>query len=89
MRQELFKKEDYRNALREHVSILDCLEGARNCLQEGEFEKTLLFIKDINKSLDVLLKLAEKQKHEKEMKELLNRLVLAGIDVMVVKRHVQ
>ena len=87
MRQELFRKQDYHTALREHASILDCGKAIEDCVKTGDLEDAVHFVRDINNSLVVLERLADKQKKEIEMKQLLNRLVAAGINVMVVKRH--
>lgn len=89
MRQELFRKEDYHQALREHASIMDCGKAIEDCVQMGDLEEALLFVRDINKSLEMLKKLAEKKQVEDQVKSLLDQLVAAGVNVMVVKRHVQ
>lgn len=89
MRQELFKRQDYHAALREHASIMDCGKAIEDCVQTGDLEEALLFVRDINKSLETLKKLAEKKQIEDQVKSLLDKLVAAGINVMVVKRNVQ
>ncbi|MDI2588087.1 hypothetical protein OR571_13415 [Psychrobacillus sp. NEAU-3TGS] len=87
MKPELFRREDYHAALREHASIMDCSKAIEDCVRCGDLKEALMFVRDINKSLEVLKRLAEKQKKETEMKQLLDRLVAAGINVMVVRRH--
>lgn len=89
LRPELYRKQDYHTALREHASILDCTKAVENSIQSGELEEAQLFVKDINKSLEALKQLEKKKQQENDMKLLLERLVAAGIDVMVVKRYVQ
>lgn len=89
MRQELFRNKDYHTALREHASILDCGKAIEDCMKTGDLEEALMFVRDINKSLEELKRLAELKQREKEMKRMLDRLVAAGINVMVVKRNVQ
>jgi hypothetical protein len=88
MRQELFRKQDYHSALREHASILDCGQAIEDCMKTGDIREALMFVRDINNSLETLKRLAEKQKRENEMKQLLDKLVAAGINVMMVKRNV-
>ncbi|WP_144511534.1 hypothetical protein [Bacillus sp. FJAT-22090] len=88
MRQELFRKQDYHEALREHSSILDCSKAIEDCVKSGDLNEALLFVRDINKSLEALKRLAEKKVAGDQVKSLLDQLVLAGVNVMVVKRHV-
>lgn len=89
LREDLFKKEDYHAALREHASILDCSKAIEECLKTGDLEEALLLVRDINKSLETLRNLANRKMLESQMKGLLDDLVAAGVNVMVVKRHVQ
>ncbi|MFJ8064868.1 hypothetical protein ACIQYS_09565 [Psychrobacillus sp. NPDC096426] len=87
MRQELFRKQDYHAALREHASILDCSKAIEDCVRTGDLKEALMFIRGMNNSLEALKRLAEKKVKENEMKLLLDQLVAAGINVMVVRRH--
>lgn len=89
MKPDLFRKQDYHAALREHASILDCGKAIEDCVKTGDLEEALLFVRDINKSLETLKVLADKKKMDLKVKSMLDQLVAAGIDVMVVKRHVQ
>ena len=89
MKPELYRKQDYHMALREHASIMYCSKAIEDCMQTGDIEEALLFVKDINKSLDALKQLAKKKQQENDVKLLLERLVAAGVDVMVVKRYVE
>ena len=89
MRPELFKKEDYHIALREHASILDCGKAIEDCVKTGDLKEALMYVRDINNSLETLKKLAEKKMTEDNIKTLLDQLVAAGVNVMVVQRHVQ
>lgn len=89
VREDLFKKEDYHAALREHASILDCSKAIEDCVKTGDLEEALLFLQDINKSLVMLKKLANRKMLESQMKDLLDELVAAGVNVMVVRRNVQ
>lgn len=89
MKPDLFRKQDYHAALREHASILDCAKAIEDCVKTGDLEEALLFVQDINKSLETLKGLADKKKMDLKVKSMLDQLVAAGIDVMVVKRHVR
>ncbi|MEK4085646.1 YqaH family protein [Psychrobacillus sp. FSL K6-1415] len=89
MNQNLFKKEDYHAALREHSSILDCGKAIEDCVKTGDLKEALMFVQDINNSLETLKRMAEKKMVEDNMKTLLDQLVTAGVNVMVVRRHVQ
>ena len=89
MRQELFKKEDYHAALKEHSSILDCGKAIEDCVKTGDLKEALMNVQDINKSLETLKRLAEKKIANDRVKCLLDQLVEAGVNVMVVKRHAQ
>lgn len=89
MNKELFKKEDYHSALREHASILDCGKAIEDCVKTGDLKEALMLVRDINNSLETLKRLAEKKMVEDNMKTLLDQLVAAGFNVMAVKRHVQ
>lgn len=89
VREDLFKKEDYHAALREHASILDCSKAIEDCVKTGDLEEALAFVRDINNSLESLKKMANKKTLESQMKGILNDLVAAGINVMVVRRNVQ
>lgn len=87
MRQELFRKQDYHAALREHSSILDCSKAIEDCVRTGDLKEAVMFVRDMNNSLEALKRLAEKKVKENEMKLLLEQLIAAGINVMVVRRH--
>lgn len=89
MKPELFKKEDYHAALREHASILDCGKAIEDCVKTGDLKEALMYVKDINNSLETLKRLAEKKIANDRVKCLLGELVAAGVNVMVVKRHAQ
>lgn len=89
MNQELFKKEDYHAALREHASILDCGKAIEDCVKTGDLNEALMLVRDINNSLETLKRLAEKKMAEDNIKSLLDQLVAAGVNVMAVRRHVQ
>lgn len=89
MRLELFKKEDYHAALREHASILDCGKAIEDCVKTGDLKEALMYVQDINNSLETLKRLAEKKIANDRVKCLLDQLVAAGVNVMVVKRHAQ
>jgi flagellar biosynthesis regulator FlbT len=87
MIQDLFKKEDYHEALREHASILDCAKAIEDCVKTGDLKEALMLVRDINNSLETLKRLAEKKMVEDNMKTLLEQLVAAGVNVMAVRRH--
>lgn len=89
MKPELFKKEDYHTALREHASILDCGKAIEDCVKTGDLKEALMYVRDINNSLETLKKLAEKKMMDDKVKRLLDQLVAAGVNVMVVRRHVK
>ena len=89
MNQELFKKEDYYTAIREHASILDCGKAIEDCVKTGDLKEALMYVRDVNNSLETLKRLAEKKMADDKIKNLLDQLVAAGINVMVVKRYVQ
>ncbi|MEK5148805.1 hypothetical protein MKX53_17630 [Psychrobacillus sp. FSL K6-4615] len=88
MNQNLFKKEDYHAAVREHASILDCGKAIEDCVKTGDLKEALMFVQDINNSLETLKRLAEKKIAEDNIKTLLEQLVAAGVNVMAVRRHV-
>lgn len=87
MRTELFKKEDYHASLREHASILDCGKAIEDCVKTGDLKEALMYVRDINNSLETLKRLAEKKMVDDKVKSLLDQLIAAGINVMVVRRH--
>lgn len=87
MNRELFKNEDYHAAVREHASILDCGKAIEDCVKTGDLKEALMLVRDINNSLETLKRLTEKKMVEDNMKTLLDQLVAAGINVMVVRRH--
>ena len=89
MNQNLFKNEDYHEALREHASILDCGKAIEDCVKTGDFKEALMLVRDIDNSLETLKRLAEKKMVEDNMKTLLEQLVAAGVNVMAVRRNVQ
>lgn len=89
MKPELFRQQDYHVALREHASILDCGKAIEDCVKTGDLKEAISFVRDTNNSLETLKKLADKKVLESQMKSLLDDLVAAGVNVMVVKRHVQ
>ncbi|MER2169897.1 MAG: hypothetical protein ABS938_04590 [Psychrobacillus psychrodurans] len=89
MNQNLFKKEDYHAALREHASILDCGKAIEDCVKTGDLKEAFMLVRDINNSLETLKRLAEKKIADDNIKSLLDQLVAAGVNVMVVRRHVQ
>lgn len=88
MNQNLFKKEDYHAALREHSSILDCGKAIEDCVKTGDLKEALMLVRDINNSLETLKRLAEKKIAEDNVRSLLDQLVAAGVNVMAVRRHV-
>ncbi|GGA31356.1 hypothetical protein FG382_08260 [Psychrobacillus lasiicapitis] len=87
MRQELFRKQDYHAALREHASIIDCGKAIEDCMRTGDLKEALMFVRDINKSLEALKSMAVKKQLDVKVKSLLDELVAAGVNVMVVKRR--
>lgn len=87
MKPELFKKEDYHAALREHASILDCGKAIEDCVKTGDLKEALMYVRDINNSLEKIIRLAEKKMKEDNIKSLLDQLVAAGVNVMAVRRH--
>ena len=87
MRPELFKKEDYHVALREHASILDCGKAIEDCVKTGDLKEALMYVRDINNSLETLKGLADKKIANDRVKCLLDQLVAAGVNVMAVRRH--
>lgn len=87
MNQNLFKKEDYHAALREHASILDCGKAIEDCVKTGDLKEALMLVRDINNSLETLKRLAEKKIVEDNVRSLLDQLVAAGVNVMAVRRH--
>lgn len=87
MKPELFRKQDYRSAVREHASILDCGKAIEDCVKTGDLNEALMLVRDINNSLETLKRLAEKKMVEDNVRSLLDQLVAAGVNVMVVKRH--
>lgn len=87
MKPELFKKEDYHAALREHSSILDCGKAIEDCVKTGDLKEALMYVQDINNSLETLKRLAEKKIANDRVKCLLDQLVAAGVNVMAVRRH--
>ncbi|SEM13915.1 hypothetical protein SAMN04487786_1129 [Paenisporosarcina quisquiliarum] len=87
MNQDLFKKEDYHAAVREHVSILDCGKAIEDCVKTGDLKEALMYVRDINNSLETLKRLAEKKMKDDKVKYLLDQLVAAGVNVMAVRRH--
>lgn len=89
MNRNLFKNEDYHAALREHASILDCGKAIEDCVKTGDLKEALMFVQDINNSLETLKRLAEKKTLEENMKTLLEQLVAVGVNVMAVRRNVQ
>ncbi|MBD7944745.1 hypothetical protein H9650_11520 [Psychrobacillus sp. Sa2BUA9] len=89
MKPELFRQQDYHAALRVHASILDCSKAIEDCVKMGDLEEAISFVRDINNSLETLKKLADRKVLESQMKGLLDDLVAAGVNVMVVKRNVQ
>ncbi|WP_419962068.1 hypothetical protein [Psychrobacillus sp. BM2] len=89
MKQDLFRNQDYHAAVREHASILDCGKAIEDCVKTGDLKEALMFVQDINNSLETLKRLAEKKIAEDNIKTLLDQLVAAGVNVMVVKRHAQ
>lgn len=87
MNQNLFKKEDYHAAVREHASILDCGKAIEDCVKTGDLKEALMLVRDINNSLETLKRLAEKKMADDKVKYLLDQLVAAGVNVMAVRRH--
>lgn len=87
MNQDLFKKEDYHEVLREHASILDCGKAIEDCVKTGDLKEALMYVRDINNSLETLKRLAEKKMKDDKVKYLLDQLVAAGVNVMAVRRH--
>lgn len=87
MKQELFRKQDYHAAIREHASILDCGKAIEECVKTGDLKEALMFVQDINNSLETLKRLAERKMVDDKVRSLLDQLVAAGVNVMVVKRH--
>lgn len=87
MNRELFRNEDYHAALREHSSILDCGKAIEDCVKTGDLKEALMFVQDINNSLETSRRMAEKKMVDDQVKHMLDRLVAAGINVMVVKRR--
>jgi hypothetical protein len=89
MKQDLFRKQDYRSAIREHACIVDGMNDLQDCLREGELEEATLCLKDINKSLEELKRLVEKEQQEKNLRAIVQKLVDANINITVVQRYVQ
>lgn len=87
MNQNLFNKEDCHEALREQASILDCGKAIEDCVKTGDLKKALMYVRDINNSLEILKRLAEKKIKNAKVKCLLDQLVATGVNVMAVRRH--
>jgi len=47
-----------------------------------------MYVRDINNSLETLKRIAEKKMMDDKVKRLLYQLVVAGVNVMVVRRQV-
>lgn len=89
MKQELFRIQDYRSALREHASIVDGMNDLQDCLREGELEEATLCLQDITRSLEEIKRLVVKEQQEKHLRAIVQKLMDANINITVVQRYVQ
>lgn len=89
MKSELFRKQDYRSAIREHTCVADLLNDLQNCIREGELEEATLCVRDITRSVEELKRLVAKSKQEQQLIALVQKLADANINITVVQRHVQ